>query len=178
MSEVNYETGRTGPIDTVANWGAREQGRPDLPAGPPPGQRGVPPRAVVALIVGGVLALLGGVAAVGGAIISAQATDPGIEFCEAIRDGQASGETSEGGQEPMTFEEYQEAREALSGSRHEEIRVPALALVDVIWQVEQLDEDAGFEALPLVGALTDSYGSLSGGCAQHGVQLPPLEALS
>lgn len=132
---------------------------------------GLTPRMVA--IGAAVLALVITAIAVTGAIISSRSTDPGIAFCEAARDAE---DDSSGDSEPWAFEDYRDARQKLADSRHEEIRGPALDLVDVAWQIDQLGDDPGAEVLPLAGEFTNAYSRFSGGCAQHGIEIPPMSA--
>lgn len=134
---------------------------------------GFTPRMVA--IGAAVLALVIAAIAVTGAIISSRSTDAGIAFCEAARDADDNpvGEGA-GDSEPWVFGDYQDARKALADSRYEEIRDPALDLVDVAWQIDQLGEDPGLEVLPLAGEFTSAYSRFSGGCAQHGIEIPPM----
>ncbi len=76
----------------------------------------------------------------------------------------------------MEFNGYRDARRELSDSKHEDIRVSALAFIDAVWQLEGMGDDAGLEALPVVTSALDAYASLTGGCANHGIELPPIEA--
>jgi hypothetical protein len=99
--------------------------------------------------------------------------DSGVEACEAIRD--AEQQSTEDSSEPFTFEQYQQLREQFADSKHEAIRTNGIELIDLAWQMDQLGEDAGLEALPLIGSFMEAYAGLTGGCAEQGVQIPPLE---
>ncbi len=97
--------------------------------------------------------------------------DPGIVACQSIRDNTESSGSTEG----LTEQEYQETRELLSQSNHDKIRTHGLKLLDLSWQLQDLDEDAGFEALPLLESFMDTYIDFSGACASQGVVIPKLE---
>ncbi len=128
------------------------------------------------LFLGGIIGLLGAILMVGFPLVAVAIyqdltkEDPGVQFCEHIRD---SADT-----EPanvVTEDDYQRVLSKVSESKYPEIREPGMRLVSLSWQAQQLDDDAGLEAMGLVGPIVESYVDLSSGCAQHDVVLPSLD---
>ena len=110
--------------------------------------------------------------AVQGAVQLVAGKDSGVEACEMIRDAQ---QNDDGQADPWTAEEYQAFRGMFDDSKHEAIRRNGVQLADIGWQIQQLPEDAGLEALPLLGSFMDAYAGLTGACMEQGVELPPIE---
>lgn len=128
------------------------------------------------LFLGGIIGLLGAVLMVGFPLVAVAIyqdltkEDPGVEFCEHIRDSVDTEPAS-----VVTEDDYQRVLSKVSESKLPEIREPGMRLVSLSWQAQQLDESAGLEAMELVGPIIESYVDLSSGCAQHDVVLPPLD---
>jgi hypothetical protein len=154
-----------------------------VPAPPPPRRR----HPWVWLVAGAAaLAIVGGGALIALAILG-DGTDPvsellagedsGVQACEAIRDAEQEAEQTQAqtADEIWTEEEYLVLREQFADSRHEAIRTNGVELMDIGWQMEQLGDDAGFEALPLLGSFMAAYAGLAGGCAEQGVTIPALQ---
>ncbi|GIE95561.1 hypothetical protein Ari01nite_30260 [Paractinoplanes rishiriensis] len=73
--------------------------------------------------------------------------DSGVAACAAIRDSRFS--QSSGSAEDMTVEQHRQVRELFADSGNDEIREHGTKLVDLIWQVQQMGDDAGLGALAL-----------------------------
>lgn len=116
--------------------------------------------------------IIGGGTLIGGVAVYRELTkeDPGVQFCEHIRDSVDTEPAS-----VVTEDDYQRVLSKVSESKLPEIREPGMRLVSLSWQAQQLGDDAGLEAVGLVGPIIESYVDLSSGCAQHDVVLPPLD---
>lgn len=185
------------PLDTLAQWGyepvpAATGERPWLSPGTPPwaGQpepEGEPVRRpwhLVAIVAGLLLVVLAGfvlIARYSNALpvwLPVVGKDTGIAACEALASGDKIRTLDKGNGtvrgSRMTEAEYQQIRAIFSDSRYSEIRTNGSAMVDYVWQFNELGPESALAALPLVGPLNQAYSGLSGGCAQHGIILPPL----
>ncbi|MDQ7903482.1 hypothetical protein RB614_03010 [Phytohabitans sp. ZYX-F-186] len=101
--------------------------------------------------------------------------DTGIAACEAIaEDNELAGNSPD---ETLIVEEYKRVRKMFSDSRHDAIRDNGVKIIDIVWQMRDMkDEDAlaALAALPLVGTMMEAYAGLAGGCAEHGITIPPI----
>lgn len=151
---------------------------------PPPVAPGRPPRSKAPMLIGIAAAVL--VLAIGAAIIVSATgiapvgtplvgKDSGIAACESIGQDDKLAGTNDNSDDKLTPEEYREVRALFSESKHEAIRTNGTKLVDIVWQIAQLPEDAGLAALPMLGTLTEAYAGLAGGCAEQGIIIPPMQ---
>lgn len=125
---------------------------------------------IVVLIVAGTVLQNSDVVPAGVPLIG---KDSGIAACEAIASQSGPIASQKSGQQ-MTEAEYRRLRSVFDESRYPEIGEPGIRVVDLAWQIQGMGEDAGLALLPMVGPLTESYGALTGGCAQHGITIPTL----
>lgn len=97
--------------------------------------------------------------------------DSGIAACEAFRDqGKVAGASAESPTgDKLTEAEYRKLRKVFEDSRHDDIREKGTKLMDVLWQVTQLGDNPGLEALPFVGQMMDAVSDMQTACANHGV---------
>lgn len=126
--------------------------------------------AVVALLLVG-----GGTFAVLRAYNVGPLKDSGLATCEAIRDNKNKNKSS--GDDKIKADEYLKLRKKFSGSRYDDIRDSGTKFVDLVRQFDGTDKNSDGAlgmALVLGGQLVQSYSSLSGACANHGVTIPPL----
>jgi hypothetical protein len=126
--------------------------------------------AVVALVLIG-----GGTAAVLRGNNVGPFKDSGLAACEAIRADKKQIAKKDG--EKFTEADYQKLRKVFSDSRYADIRDSGTKFTDLIWQFQGMDsksDGALGMALAAVGQLMQTYSSLSGACANHGVVIPPL----
>ncbi|MCF0094389.1 hypothetical protein [Micromonospora sp. MH99] len=96
--------------------------------------------------------------------------DPGIAACKAMaEDKQIDGspKDSDAGDDKLTEAEYREARKIFEDSRYDKIREHGTALMDLLWQVQQLPEDNG-GALAFVGPMGTHVSGLQTACADEG----------
>jgi hypothetical protein len=128
--------------------------------------------AVVALV------LIGGVAV---AVLRGSNVGPfkdsGLATCEAIRDDKSKASPKKDGDAKVKEAEYRKLRKLFADSRYSDIRDSGTKFVDLVWQFQGVDtnkEGALGMALVMGGQLMQSYSSLSGACANHGVVIPPL----
>lgn len=104
--------------------------------------------------------------------------DSGLAMCETIRDDK--GKTTSNDNEKMTEASYLKLRKPFANSRYSDIRDSGTKFVDLVWQFAGATQKGGNEdgalgmALVMGGQLMQSYSSLSGACANHGVTIPPL----
>ncbi|GIF25046.1 hypothetical protein BJ973_007303 [Actinoplanes tereljensis] len=137
------------------------------PVPPPPAA--TRPRWPYVLLAAAVLFLAGGVWT--GYSKNLILKDSGIKACEAFRDGTkvdgAPIDTKADGK--MTSAQYLQLRKIFKGSRYDDIEQAGTRLMDVLWQVTQLGENPGLEALPFVGQMTDALTSMQGACANHDI---------
>lgn len=148
----------------------------------PPAPRSRRPLFILAGIVVAALVLVGGGTV---AVLRANNVGPfkdsGLAACEAIRDSKTKG--SSNSNDKMTAAKYREMRKPFADSRYADIRDSGTKFVDLAWQFagstgqnsNNNDGSLGM-ALVAVGQLFQSYSSLSGACANHGVTLPPISA--
>jgi len=100
--------------------------------------------------------------------------DSGVAACKAINEGGAV--TGATGGEELTVDQYREVRQVFADSRYPAIRDNGVKLIDTAWQVQNIPAGEEMGALVFIGALTGSYAGLSGGCAEQGYAIPPLNA--
>lgn len=100
--------------------------------------------------------------------------DSGIKGCEQIaaKKNPVKGDNSTSSK--MTATEYKSIRDIFNNSRYDDLRQAGTKFIDLLWQISNMPEDAGFAALGLIGPLYADYGALSGACANRGVVIPPL----
>lgn len=122
--------------------------------------------AAVAVFAGTSTVLLGVFGNVG------PAKDTGVAACQSFADKAKSGKQESTSK--ITADEYHQLRDVFAHSRYGDLRDAGTKFVDVVWQLSQLGDDAGFAALGFIGPLMSDYASLTGACANHGVTLPPL----
>lgn len=95
-------------------------------------------------------------------------TDSGIAACEAMAaDKKVGNGTADG---TFTEQEYRDARAIFTESRHEDIEAAGVKMVDLLWQLEQVDTDNDLAAALLYGQrATDAMGEMTTACANHGI---------
>lgn len=131
---------------------------------------------LIGVVVALALMLVGGGVAVAG-LRSANVgpfKDSGLAMCEAIRDGKNKPANKD---QKMTPERYQKLRKPFADSRYADIRDSGTKFVDLVWQLAGTDtnKDGALGMVLMLGGQTmQSYSSLSGACANHGVVIPPL----
>jgi hypothetical protein len=96
-----------------------------------------------------------------------KSADPGVTACEDLRDGKA---TTNGGK-TFTEDQYREIRGKFAGSSDANLRAQGIALMDLVWQVSQLD-DPQTQAWPAMPQLMQRTAGVQAACAGHGVILP------
>ena len=99
--------------------------------------------------------------------------DSGVAACRAI----AEGEKPVPSGAAMTQQDYRALRAVFADSRYPDIRDNGTKIVDIAWQVAALDKQGDTEmisALAYANSLTSAYAGLTGGCAEHGYTLAPL----
>lgn len=104
--------------------------------------------------------------------------DSGIVACEALRDSIEESETTDDTADVFTEDEYQIVRKMFADSEHEAIRTNGAELIDLGWQMEQMKDEngeVGMEAFALLTPFMEAYSGLSGGCAEQGIIIPPLD---
>ncbi|WP_173158345.1 hypothetical protein [Phytohabitans suffuscus] len=98
--------------------------------------------------------------------------DTGVAACEAIaEDNKLAGNNPD---ETLTAEEYRRVRKMFADSRHAAIRDNGVKIVDIAWQMRDMKDEDALAALPLVGSMMEAYAGLAGGCAEHGITIPPI----
>lgn len=100
--------------------------------------------------------------------------DSGYAACRAIASGGKPIEST--GSQPMTQDQYRQARSVFADSRYEAVRINGVKLIDLAYQISLIPEGEEMGALAYIGGLTDAYAGLSGGCADLGFTLPPLSS--
>ncbi|WP_204036387.1 hypothetical protein [Micromonospora qiuiae] len=96
--------------------------------------------------------------------------DPGVAACKAMADGkQADGSAKTSDDDKLTEAEYREVRKVFEDSRHDKIREHGTALMDIVWQVDQLPEDQEFGALAFLAPMGTHISGLQTACADQGV---------
>lgn len=146
---------------------------PYPPAAPPAPRSRRPLFIVIAAVVA--LVLIGGVTV---AVLRANNVGPfkdsGLAACEAIRDSKNQIAKKN---EKVTQADYQKLRKVFADSRYADIRDSGTKFTDLVWQLQGMDTNADGAfgmALAFLGQVMQSYSSLSGACAAHGVVIPPL----
>lgn len=97
--------------------------------------------------------------------------DKGLAICKAM-----AGDKNPVGNGPgdeLTTAEIRQVRQAFADSRYAEIREPGVKLMDMAAQIGQMSED-DMGLLMFASSFTESYAALSGGCSQHGYEIPAL----
>ncbi len=98
--------------------------------------------------------------------------DSGVAACKAIAaDNKMAGDNKD---DTFTEAEYRQIRKQFADSGDQAIRDNGTKIIDLAWQMQSMDDDDGLAALPLIGELTSAYAGLTGGCAAHGITIPPL----
>lgn len=97
--------------------------------------------------------------------------DSGIAACEGFRSGAKiagapEDKTADG---KMTEVQYRKLRGVFEGSRHDDIKAAGTKMMDVLWQVQGLGPNPGFEALPYVGQMMSVITEMQTACANHGI---------
>lgn len=135
-----------------------------LPPGPAPKKRRTWPLIAlpVALLVAGAATYI---AYDRGIILK----DSGVKACEALRDGNKTFNGAAQNDKPLTEAQYRELRGVFADSRHDDIRDHGTKLMDVVWQVSQLGDEPGMEALAYIGPLTTHMTGLQSACADQGI---------
>lgn len=101
--------------------------------------------------------------------------DKGLAVCEAMASEKNPAGDTKG--EELTLEQVREVRSYFAASRYAEIREPGIKLMDLAAQMAGLGEDEmGAGALMFMTSFTENYAALSGGCAQHGYEIPKISA--
>ncbi|GGM58107.1 hypothetical protein GCM10011608_48830 [Micromonospora sonchi] len=96
--------------------------------------------------------------------------DSGVAACKAMSEGrQPDGSDDAGEDAKLTEAQYREARKVFEDSRHEKIREHGTALMDIVWQVDQLDDEEALGALAFMGPLGTHMSGLQTACADQGV---------
>lgn len=95
--------------------------------------------------------------------------DSGVKACEALRDGQTKFNGDAKNDDPMTEAQYRELRSVFEDSRHDDIKDHGTKLMDIVWQVSQLGDNPGMEALAYIGPLTTHMTGLQSACADQGI---------
>jgi hypothetical protein len=96
--------------------------------------------------------------------------DSGVAACEAMRDGKSpDGGANSGEDEKLTEARYREAREVFEDSRHDKIREHGTALMDIVWQIDQLPKSQSSAALAFIGPMSTHLAGLQTACADQGV---------
>ncbi|MBO4208692.1 hypothetical protein [Micromonospora echinofusca] len=96
--------------------------------------------------------------------------DSGVAACKAMRDGRGINGNDGGNRDSkLTEAEYREARELFEDSRHADIREHGTALLDLVWQINQLDDDNEMSALAFIGPMGAHIAGLQTACANQGV---------
>lgn len=116
----------------------------------------------VALVAVGVVLTVGALGTLG-QMIWQQNHDPGITFCESIKDGQ-TGTTDE-----ISEQEYLQAREKLRKSNYQDIREHGIAILDIVWQIQSLEEGEELGALVYVPTIQAHMSKLQTACADRGI---------
>jgi hypothetical protein len=147
------------------------------PASPSRSRRGL----TVALV--GVLALAVLAGGTGYVFRDQLFKDSGVAACEAMRDGRraspATATPTGSSSGKFTVGDYHRMRDLFAKSRHGDLRDAGTKMVDLLWQMAQADttgEGALGMILILGGQMVQAYSSLSGACANHGVDIPKLGA--
>lgn len=96
--------------------------------------------------------------------------DSGYAACKAI----ASGDKPTAGSKVWSQDDYRAARRVFIDSRYPDVRTNGVRLIDIAWQLQGLEEGETLGALAYIGAFTNAYTGLSGGCADLGFTLPKL----
>lgn len=102
--------------------------------------------------------------------------DTGIAVCEAMAsDKNPAGEVK--GQE-LSLDQVRQVRALFADSRYAEIREPGVKMMDLAAQMAGTvkGDDAGAGALMFMTSFSETYAALSGGCAEHGHEIPSLGA--
>ncbi|WP_148272183.1 hypothetical protein [Micromonospora maris] len=98
--------------------------------------------------------------------------DSGVAACKAMSEGrQPDGSEDAGEDAKLTEAQYREARKVFEDSRHEKIREHGTALMDIVWQVDQMNDDEALGALAFMGPLGTHMTGLQTACADQGVIL-------
>lgn len=96
--------------------------------------------------------------------------DSGVAACRAMsEDKQMDGspKDSDAGDDKLSEAEYREARKIFEDSRHDKIREHGTALMDLLWQVQEMSEDdAG--SLAFIGPMGTHVSGLQTACADKG----------
>jgi hypothetical protein len=99
--------------------------------------------------------------------------DTGVAACEALRDKTVVSGAKAGGSEA---DGWARARKLFSDSRYPDLRDSGTKLVDLMAQYDGLSSNGNETgAVLFMGSqIITAYGSLSGACSAHGVNLPAL----
>jgi hypothetical protein len=98
--------------------------------------------------------------------------DSGVAACEAIQHGSAP----VGGKTSVSPGDFVKLSEVFADSRYPAIRDNGVKLMDLAAQIAAMGDNPGIGALAYVGAFTDAYAGLAGGCASVGHPIPPMTA--
>lgn len=95
------------------------------------------------------------------------AIDSGVAACEDLRNGKAESN----GSKTFTEQQYREIRDKFAGSDDVDLREQGTRLMDLVWQVSQLD-DVQTQAWPYLPQLMERTAGVRSACADHGIILP------
>lgn len=99
--------------------------------------------------------------------------DSGVGACESII--QNVGSNTNGGGESMTESDYFEARAPFENSKHDDIRIAGIGLIETIYK---MDTDHDFNdtkaTLMITSKLNEDWREFQSACENHGVKIPSL----
>lgn len=93
--------------------------------------------------------------------------DPGVAACRAMQSNGATDDASDG--KKMTEAEYRKVRKQFEDSDIDKIREHGTALVDIVWQIDQMPEDEKMGALAFLAPIGTHISGLQTACADAGV---------
>jgi hypothetical protein len=100
--------------------------------------------------------------------------DSGVAACEAIAASGGAKVDGGAGRNATDVEKIRAVRALFADSRHEDIGVNGVALMDLSVQIMAAEQAPDLSALALMGPFTTAYAGLAGGCAERGFIIPPM----
>lgn len=154
--------------------------QPRAPYPPPPDQAATqaPKRRraglIIAAVVGALLIIAGG----GVGAFALRGTTPfkdsGVAMCEQMRDAQVKDVQAMINGSKWNIDTYHTIRQQFVDSRYADLRDAGTKLIDLAWQIfgSTNSTDSIGAALVAGGQIMQDYSSLTGACANHGVDIP------